>query len=568
MADGMMDMTLKPTEEISVRDVFGIDTDMKVKGFAERTDRVPDIDPTYKFDPDTTLAILAGFAYNRRVMIQGYHGTGKSTHIEQVAARLNWPCVRVNLDSHISRIDLIGKDAIKLRDGKQVTEFHEGILPWALRNPVAIVFDEYDAGRADVMFVIQRVLEHDGKLTLLDQNEIITPNPSFRLFATSNTVGLGDTTGLYHGVQQINQAQMDRWSLVATLNYLSHDAETAIVLAKSPHYNTEKGRRTISPDGDRGRPDPDGIHERRPLDRHEPAHGHQLGPERRDLPQHRLRLPADLPQQMRRAGAPDRGRVLPALLRRGTARKRCEPGDAVSRDTSRAGLHIGLIGGIGVAATVVYYQRLTAAVERLGGRLELTIVHADVHELIRNNLADDRAAQAEVYARLIDRLAAAGCDCAAITSLGGHFCFDEAVALSALPLVSAVAPLDAHFAGEGLAKVGLLGTRVVMRTGLYGQLAQTEAVALEAEIEALGQLYQDVAVAGQCTEAQRAVFLDAGRRMIDGLGAEAIVLAGTDLNLAFDGQAPGYRVIDALDVHVALLAELATGRRGLDTVAQ
>jgi cobaltochelatase CobS len=179
-------------------------------------------------------------------MIQGYHGTGKSTHIEQVAARLNWPCVRVNLDSHISRIDLIGKDAIKLEDGKQVTKFHEGILPWALRNPVAIVFDEYDAGRADVMFVIQRVLEHDGKLTLLDQNEIITPHPSFRLFATANTVGLGDTTGLYHGVQQINQAQMDRWSLVATLNYLSHDAETAIVLAKNPHYNTEKGRKTIS----------------------------------------------------------------------------------------------------------------------------------------------------------------------------------------------------------------------------------------------------------------------------------------------------------------------------------
>ena len=218
----MLDQIAKPTEEISVREVFGIDTEMKVKGFAERTDRVPVVDPTYKFDPDTTLAILAGFAYNRRVMIQGYHGTGKSTHIEQVAAALNWPCVRVNLDSHISRIDLIGKDAIKLRDGKQVTEFHEGILPWALRNPVAIVFDEYDAGRADVMFVIQRVLEHDGKLTLLDQNEIITPHPSFRLFATSNTVGLGDTTGLYHGVQQINQAQMDRWSLVATLNYLSY----------------------------------------------------------------------------------------------------------------------------------------------------------------------------------------------------------------------------------------------------------------------------------------------------------------------------------------------------------
>ena len=242
----MLDTAVKPTEDISVREIFGIDTDMKVKGFAEATDRVPVIDTTYKFDPDTTLAILAGFAYNRRVMIQGYHGTGKSTHIEQVAARLTWPCVRVNLDSHISRIDLIGKDAIKLRDGKQVTEFHEGILPWALRNNVAIVFDEYDAGRPDVMFVIQRVLEHDGKLTLLDQNEIITPSPYFRLFATANTVGLGDTTGLYHGTQQINQAQMDRWSLVATLNYLSHDAEAAIVLAKSPHYNTDKGRKQIS----------------------------------------------------------------------------------------------------------------------------------------------------------------------------------------------------------------------------------------------------------------------------------------------------------------------------------
>jgi cobaltochelatase CobS len=236
----------KPTEEISVRDVFGIDSDMTVKGFAEAADRVPAMDPTYKFDPDTTLAILAGFAYNRRVMIQGYHGTGKSTHIEQVAARLNWPSVRVNLDSHISRIDLIGKDAIKLRDGVQVTEFQDGILPWALRNPVAIVFDEYDAGRPDVMFVIQRVLEHDGKLTLLDQNEIITPHPSFRLFATANTVGLGDTTGLYHGTQQINQAQMDRWSLVATLNYLSHDAEVAIVLSKNPAYNTAKGRQEIS----------------------------------------------------------------------------------------------------------------------------------------------------------------------------------------------------------------------------------------------------------------------------------------------------------------------------------
>ena len=245
MADGTMELG-RPTEDISVRDVFGIDSDMPIKGFAERTDRVPDFDSTYKFDPDTTLAILAAFARNRRLIIQGYHGTGKSTHIEQVAARLNWPTVRVNLDSHISRIDLIGKDAIKLKDGMQVTEFQEGILPWALRNPTAIVFDEYDAGRADVMFVIQRVLEHDGKLTLLDQNEVITPHPSFRLFATANTVGLGDTTGLYHGVQQINQAQMDRWSLVATLNYLSHDAETQIVLAKNPHYNTERGRKQIA----------------------------------------------------------------------------------------------------------------------------------------------------------------------------------------------------------------------------------------------------------------------------------------------------------------------------------
>jgi cobaltochelatase CobS len=245
MAHGMIDIGAKPTEDISVREIFGIDSDMVIKGFAEKGDRVPEIDPTYKFDPDTTLAILAGFSHNRRVMIQGYHGTGKSTHIEQVAAHLNWPAVRVNLDSHISRIDLIGKDAIKLREGKQVTEFHEGILPWALRNPVAIVFDEYDAGRADVMFVIQRVLEHDGKLTLMDQNEIITPHPQFRLFATANTVGLGDTTGLYHGTQQINQAQMDRWSLVATLNYLSIDAESAIVLAKNPHYNNEAGRKTI-----------------------------------------------------------------------------------------------------------------------------------------------------------------------------------------------------------------------------------------------------------------------------------------------------------------------------------
>ncbi|WP_293444981.1 cobaltochelatase subunit CobS [Planktotalea sp.] len=245
MADEMLDIDMKPTEDISVREVFGLDTDMVVKGFAKRTDRVPELDSTYKFDPDTTMAILAGFSHNRRVMVQGYHGTGKSTHIEQVASRLNWPAVRVNLDSHISRIDLIGKDAIKLKDGKQVTDFQEGILPWALRNPTAIVFDEYDAGRADVMFVIQRVLEVDGKLTLLDQNKVINPHPYFRIFATANTVGLGDTTGLYHGTQQINQGQMDRWSLVATLNYLSVDAESSIVLSKNAHYNNEAGRKTV-----------------------------------------------------------------------------------------------------------------------------------------------------------------------------------------------------------------------------------------------------------------------------------------------------------------------------------
>ena len=245
MDDQNLDIDTHPTEDVSVRDVYGIDTDMIVNGFADRTSRVPAFDSTYKFDPDTTLAILAGFSHNRRVMIQGYHGTGKSTHIEQVASRLNWPTVRVNLDSHISRIDLIGKDAIKLKDGKQITDFQEGILPWALRNPTAIVFDEYDAGRADVMFVIQRVLEVDGKLTLLDQNKVITPHPYFRIFSTANTVGLGDTTGLYHGTQQINQGQMDRWSLVATLNYLPVEAEAAIVLSKNTSYDTEAGRKTI-----------------------------------------------------------------------------------------------------------------------------------------------------------------------------------------------------------------------------------------------------------------------------------------------------------------------------------
>ncbi|OCC22647.1 cobaltochelatase subunit CobS [Croceicoccus estronivorus] len=223
-----------PDTEVSVRDVFGIDIDMTVPAFSEADERVPDLDESYVFDADTTLAILAGFAFNRRVMVQGYHGTGKSTHIEQVAARLNWPCIRINLDAHISRIDLIGRDAIVLRDGLQVTEFREGLLPWALQHPVALVFDEYDAGRPDVMFVIQRVLETEGKLTLLDQNRVIRPDPNFRLFATANTVGLGDTSGLYHGTQQINQGQMDRWNIVVGLNYLPAETEQKIVQAKNP----------------------------------------------------------------------------------------------------------------------------------------------------------------------------------------------------------------------------------------------------------------------------------------------------------------------------------------------
>jgi len=243
---GLQDLPGAPDIKISVRQSFGIDSELQVPAFSQTTEYVPEIDDAYRFDRDTTLAILAGFAYNRRVMIQGYHGTGKSTHIEQVAAHLNWPCVRVNLDSHISRIDLIGKDAIVLRDGKQVTEYREGMLPWALQHPVALVFDEYDAGRPDVMFVIQRVLEVEGRMTLLDQNKVIRPHPSFRLFSTANTVGLGDTTGLYHGTQQINQGQMDRWNIVAQLNYLEHDAEVEITLAKCPEYQTEEGRRTLS----------------------------------------------------------------------------------------------------------------------------------------------------------------------------------------------------------------------------------------------------------------------------------------------------------------------------------
>lgn len=234
-----------PDKMVKVRDLFGVDTDMEVPAFSEADERVPDLDPAYVFDPDTTLSICAGFGRNRRVMVQGYHGTGKSTHIEQVAARLNWPLIRINLDAHISRIDLIGRDAIVLKDGQQVTEFREGLLPWALQHPVALVFDEYDAGRPDVMFVIQRVLETEGKLTLLDQNRVIRPNPFFRLFATTNTIGLGDTTGLYHGTQAINQGQMDRWNIVTTLNYLPAAVEAQIVLAKSGEYDNPDGKTQV-----------------------------------------------------------------------------------------------------------------------------------------------------------------------------------------------------------------------------------------------------------------------------------------------------------------------------------
>ena len=236
-----------PDTTINARKTFNLDIDIEVPAYTQKTEHVPELDDSYCFDHETTLAIMVAFAHNRRLLIQGYHGTGKSTHIEQVAARLNWPCIRINLDSHISRIDLIGKDAIVLKDGKQITEFRDGILPWALQSPIALVFDEYDAGRPDVMFVIQRVLEVDGKMTLLDQNRVLKPHPAFRLLATANTVGLGDTTGLYHGTQQINQGQLDRWNLVTALNYLPHEEETAIVLSKCPTYGkSQEGRTSIS----------------------------------------------------------------------------------------------------------------------------------------------------------------------------------------------------------------------------------------------------------------------------------------------------------------------------------
>ena len=239
-------LSIKPDIKLSVKQTFGIDSEIEVEAFSKKNDYVPEIDKNYIFDRDTTLAILSGFSFNKRVLVQGYHGTGKSTHIEQVAARLNWPCIRINLDSHVSRIDLIGKDAITIKDGKQITEFKEGILPWSIQNPVALVFDEYDAGRPDVMFVIQRVLEADGSFTLLDKNKVIKQNKYFRLFATSNTVGLGDTTGLYHGTQQINQGQMDRWNIVTSLNYLSLEKEMEIILAKNKNLNNAKGKEKVA----------------------------------------------------------------------------------------------------------------------------------------------------------------------------------------------------------------------------------------------------------------------------------------------------------------------------------
>ena len=330
MSTAEQEVAALPDATISVRETFGFDSDLTVPAFSEANEHVPEIDPDYLFDRPTTLAILAGFAKNRRVMVSGYHGTGKSTHIEQVAARLNWPCVRVNLDSHVSRIDLVGKDAITVREGMQVTEFRDGILPWAYQHNVALVFDEYDAGRPDVMFVIQRVLESSGRLTLLDQSRVVRPHPAFRLFATANTVGLGDTTGLYHGTQQINQAQMDRWSIVTTLNYLPHDNEVGIVAAKAKSFATPEGPQDHLADGPRRRPHPLGLRQRRPVDRDEPAYGDHLGGERRDLRRDRLRLPPDLPQQVRRSRTAAGRRVLPARLRGGTAGFERESGSGLT----------------------------------------------------------------------------------------------------------------------------------------------------------------------------------------------------------------------------------------------
>ena len=310
----------QPDVVVSARDLFKIDTDLQVPAFSSPDEHVPPLDPDYVFDRDTTLALLAGFVHNRRVMVQGRHGTGKSSHVEQVASRLNWPCVRVNLDGHVSRMDLIGKDAIVVRDGKQVTEFQPGILTWALQRPCALVFDEYDAGRADVMFVIQRVLEVEGRLTLLDQSRVIEPHPSFRLFATANTVGLGDATGLYHGTQPLNQGQMDRWNIVVTLNYLEHDREVDVVLARCPEYRNAGGPRAGRRDGGAGQPDAARVRRRRPLDGHVAAHGRHLGAEHHALPRRRPGLQAHVPQPLRRGRARTRRRVLPALHRAGPSR--------------------------------------------------------------------------------------------------------------------------------------------------------------------------------------------------------------------------------------------------------
>ncbi len=337
---GLHDLPALPDIKVSVRQSFGIDSDLQVPAFSQATEYVPEIDEAYQFDRDTTLAILAGFAYNRRVMIQGYHGTGKSTHIEQVAAHLNWPCVRVNLDSHISRIDLVGKDAIVLRDGKQVTEYREGMLPWALQNPVALCFDEYDAGRPDVMFVIQRVLEVEGKMTLLDQNKVMRPHPSFRLFSTANTVGLGDTSGLYHGTQQINQGQMDRWNIVAQLNYLQHDSEVEIVLARCPSYQTEEGRKTISQMVSLADLSRAGFIAGDISTVMSPRTVMTWAENARDLRRSRLRLPAHLPEQVRRDRTRDHRRILPALLRHRAAREHGQRHPGVT--------HPGAIGGRGV----------------------------------------------------------------------------------------------------------------------------------------------------------------------------------------------------------------------------
>ncbi len=316
-----------PDRTVSARDVLHIDTDLQVPAFSVTDEHVPPVDPGYIFERETTLALLAGFVHNRRVLVQGRHGTGKSSHVEQVAARLNWPCVRVNLDGHVTRMDLVGKDAIVLREGRQVTEFQEGILTWALQRPCALVFDEYDAGRADVMFVIQRVLEVEGQLTLLDQSRVIEPHPAFRLCATANTIGLGDATGLYHGTQPLNQGQLDRWNIVVTLNYLSHDQERNVVLSRCPEYRTEQGRQTVSAMVALAGADAPWLRRRRPVDGDVAAYGRHVGREHDAVPRYRARVPAHLPEPLRRGRARAGSRVLPALHRlRPAVRRRARGG--------------------------------------------------------------------------------------------------------------------------------------------------------------------------------------------------------------------------------------------------